>query len=343
MAVTLNWQIKRFFAQLIGDLLGMTIKLGLLASTLVLASCFSTADWKLETRVEGSGTITSSPAGIDCGTDCKHFYPHDTQVSLTATPDAGFQFVEWIGYCSGSGDCVVSMVKNQKAGAIFAPVSDQVNLAVTTNGSGTVSSEPQGIDCGSQCNADFDSGTQVTLTALPDQGFNFSGWSGACEGLDLSCQLTLDSSQNVTANFSSASTNASLVVNHSGGGRVTSIPAGIDCGSQCSVEFDIDESVVLTAQANEGFEFSGWSGDCLGQGECNLTLDDNKNVSASFTEISTGSLSIDDMGLHTVSHGDVFTFQPTIRGDYHICRKDLAHDDVEVDSETGLIRWDTSG
>jgi len=54
------------------------------------------------------------------------------------------------------------------------------------------------------------------------------------------------------------------------------------------------------------------------------------------------NLSIQPMGLHTVSHGDVFSFQPVITGEINICRKDMGHDDVKVDSETGLITWDTS-
>lgn len=52
---------------------------------------------------------------------------------------------------------------------------------------------------------------------------------------------------------------------------------------------------------------------------------------------------IEDMGLHEVSLGETFEFTPVIDGEVAVCRKDLGHDDVEVDSETGQIRWDTSG
>jgi len=53
--------------------------------------------------------------------------------------------------------------------------------------------------------------------------------------------------------------------------------------------------------------------------------------------------SIEDMGLHEVSLGDTFEFEPAITGDIAVCRKDLGHDDVRVDSETGRIVWDTRG
>ena len=53
--------------------------------------------------------------------------------------------------------------------------------------------------------------------------------------------------------------------------------------------------------------------------------------------------SIAAMGMHEVNHGDVFVYDPLITGDIVMCRKDLGHDDVTVDSETGRIVWDTSG
>lgn len=51
---------------------------------------------------KGKGTVTSDPAGIDCGTDCSGTYPDGTVVTLTATPALGSKFKEW----SGDADCV---------------------------------------------------------------------------------------------------------------------------------------------------------------------------------------------------------------------------------------------
>ena len=57
-------------------------------------------------------------------------------------------------------------------------------LTVSVTGSGTVTSNPAGIDCPSTCSQTFAGGPQVTLTATPAGGSNwvFSGWSGACSG-----------------------------------------------------------------------------------------------------------------------------------------------------------------
>jgi hypothetical protein len=89
-------------------------------------------------------------------------------------------------------------------------------LTVTKSGTGTgtVASSPSGISCGTTCSASFASGTVVSLTATPDSGFTFAGWSGACSGTG-ACSVTMDAAKSVSANFNSTSTGAlsSLSVN----------------------------------------------------------------------------------------------------------------------------------
>jgi hypothetical protein len=64
----------------------------------------------------GSGTVTSNPAGIDCGSDCSEIYPASTPVSLTATPAAGSVFAGWSSNCPGG---VVTMTANMSCIATF--------------------------------------------------------------------------------------------------------------------------------------------------------------------------------------------------------------------------------
>lgn len=71
----------------------------------------------------GSGTVSSSPIGIDCGTDCTELYSSGTMVTLTATPDNGSTFVGWSGACSGTGACTVTMDVDKSATATFTDIA----------------------------------------------------------------------------------------------------------------------------------------------------------------------------------------------------------------------------
>jgi Divergent InlB B-repeat domain len=68
----------------------------------------------------GSGTVTSSPAGIYCGTSCSATFSGGTMVSLTATPAAGSIFAGWSGVgCSGSGTCTVAIASTDTVMGTF--------------------------------------------------------------------------------------------------------------------------------------------------------------------------------------------------------------------------------
>ncbi len=72
-----------------------------------------------------------------------------------------------------------------------------------------------------------------------------------------------------------------------GSGNVSSSPDGIACGSTCSHAFDDGTAVTLTAGAAVGSSFTGWSGACSGAGQCHLTMDASKSVTATFTATPT--------------------------------------------------------
>ncbi len=98
------------------------------------------------------------------------------------------------------------------------------SLTVTPagTGAGTVSSSPTGISCGATCAATFAGGTAVTLTATPNTGSTFAGWSGGnCSGTS-TCIVTLTANTTVTATFTASSgTAASLAIAKSHTGNFT--------------------------------------------------------------------------------------------------------------------------
>jgi hypothetical protein len=77
-----------------------------------------------ESLLLGSGTVTSSPPGIDCGAACSRSYDGATVVTLTAAPALGSGFVGWSGACSGILDpsCTVTMTADSGVTATFLGV-----------------------------------------------------------------------------------------------------------------------------------------------------------------------------------------------------------------------------
>ena len=67
----------------------------------------------------GAGTVTSSPSGISCGSDCSQGYTVGTDVTLTASAASGSTFSGWSGACSGTGPCNVSMDGARSVTATF--------------------------------------------------------------------------------------------------------------------------------------------------------------------------------------------------------------------------------
>ncbi|WP_240099081.1 InlB B-repeat-containing protein [Thermomonas flagellata] len=165
----------------------------------------------LNVSLSGSGKVTSSPAGIDCGSTCSATFDAGTQVTLTASPASGQTFTGWSGDCSGSATaCTVAMTQARSVGAAFAPARYALNVSLS--GSGKVTSSPAGIDCGSACSASFDAGTSVTLTATPASGQVFTGWSGDCSGSAPSCAVNMAQARSVGASFAAAPGGSDYVV-----------------------------------------------------------------------------------------------------------------------------------
>ena len=162
----------------------------------------------------GSGTVTSSPSGISCGTTCSRSFSGGTTVTLTAVPASGSVFAGWSGGgCTGTGSCAVQINNNITVTATFdtsapaPPPSGTFTLTVTKvqdGGTGNVASSPAGIDCGAMCTASFASGTSITLFASPTTG-RFANWTGGpCAGsTNPSCTFTLGANTTATARFAS--------------------------------------------------------------------------------------------------------------------------------------------
>jgi hypothetical protein len=249
---------------------------------------------------DGSGTVTSTPAGIDCGQTCENDFQEGTTVSLNAAAAPGSAFAGWSGACSGTGACTVS--GNATVTASFnIPIStDRLTVALGGTGTGIVTSTPSGISCPGTCAADFATGITVTLTAMPTNGSTFNGFSGAgCSGPGSSCTVAINGDQAVTATFTAAPVLFTLTVTKAGAGAgtVSSDPPGITaCSSTCTANFAPGTVVTLTATPQSGSTFAGWGGACSGTA-CQVTMDANRAVTATFNPpISLSVLTVQKTG-----------------------------------------------
>lgn len=158
----------------------------------------------------------------------------------------------------------------------------QLSVGRVGSGTGTIRSDPGGIDCGERCRESFSRGAVVTLRAQARPGSVFAGWSGACRGR-AACRVTIDVPRSVIARFNPARP-GTLTIRRSGPGTgtVSSAPAGIRCGSDCLGRYPAGTTVTLTAAPASGSTFIGWRGVCNGTGSCTVTIAGAQSVVAAF-------------------------------------------------------------
>lgn len=233
-------------------------------------------------------SVISSPAGIDCGIVCSAQFSTGQSIFLIAQAAAGFAFDFW----TGDADCddgLLTPSADVSCEAVFKdappPAVGDADLSISKSGtgSGVVTSDPAGIDCGAVCTATFTAFTNITLfaTAAPDS--KFVAWSG-----DPDCGdgiLGMDADKSCTATFELLPTDVfELTVAKAGGdGTVVSSPFGINCGGDCSADFENGTAVTLSVRPDPGFTFIGWSGDCAGAGfSTTVTMDADRTCTADF-------------------------------------------------------------
>jgi cysteine-rich repeat protein len=113
----------------------------------------------------------------------------------------GDEFCDAVADCASTGDpCAPGTVCNETTD-LCDPGLPLLTVTKAGSGTGTVTSDPAGIDCGSDCNETFGLGTEVTLTAARDSGSTFDGWNADCSGTLASASVLMNTSKTCTATF----------------------------------------------------------------------------------------------------------------------------------------------
>ncbi len=149
----------------------------------------------------GSGSVGFGNAGASCVTSCSVLYASGSSITLSGTAAAHSVFAGWGGACSGAGPCTVSLTSETTVTATFARQTFPLTVTRAGTGTGTITSNPAGINCGEICSQNFSYGTGVLVTATAAPDSIFAGWSGAgCWGIS-DCMVVVTESRTVTATF----------------------------------------------------------------------------------------------------------------------------------------------
>lgn len=134
----------------------------------------------------GSGKVTSSPAGINCGATCTADFPFHESVTLTASPASGSAFNGWSGACTGTGSCMVQMTAAQSVTAAFALTPSTIGTTTSLTTSPNLSVE------GGEITVTF-AVTPNAGSSTPSGTVTVSDGSATCSATVAagSCRLTL--------------------------------------------------------------------------------------------------------------------------------------------------------
>jgi hypothetical protein len=257
--------------------------------------------------------------------------------TYTALPFALTQFVSWGGLCAGQTGNTCTLASVTASGTVVArfdlipPQLLTIQGGASGTAAGTVTSSPAGTpsplnctlaagDRTGTCSASYGYETLASLTPTPAPGSVFIGWSGACTGAAVPCDVRMNAAQTVSAFFAPAVVNLTLAFDaaSSGWGSLSVSGQEIDCtsdpqvnggtpsGNGCSGAPVANRSSITVSASGGGpggpnSEFVGWTGNspCTGVQSpiCTFfTLDSNTTVQARFGSLTFVSVAINNAG-----------------------------------------------
>ena len=252
-----------------------------------LVANFSPYSYTISTSVEpeNSGTITGEGS-----------YDHGSSVSLTATANIGYTFVNWT-----EGGTEVST----DAEYTFTATDDRTMVANFSLNSYTISASAEPENSGTVIGGgDYDHGTSVSLTATANEGFTFVNWTegGTEVSTDAEHTFTATANRTLVANFSLNSYTIIASAEPENSGTITG--AG---------DYDHGASVTLTASPSEGYTFVNWTEEgteVSTDAEYIFTVTDNRTLVANF-EVSTGITSslLSNLSVYPNPFGESITLE----------------------------------
>jgi hypothetical protein len=213
----------------------------------------------LTTTTEGGGSVSVQPPDGS--------YASGSMATLTATPAAGWTFLQWFGDATGTNPVTsVQMTRNKYVQAVFGTA-----VNTTMVGSGSILQEPLA--------AFYPYGTRIRFSGLPASGNYLAFWGNAVTSTNNPLDfLVTTPNPTLTAVFQPLTTGQfALALAAEGGGKVVATPAANRHSSGASV--------LVTAQPDAGQDFVGWSGNAAGSvNPLTVAMNQSKTITAVFTK-----------------------------------------------------------
>jgi len=205
--------------------------------------------YTLTVDAEGQGEVEVD--GEPVGLPYEHHYTEGEELALEAVPEEGWVFSHWEGPVADPDEATTTVTMDEDK-AVTAHFLEGVwhTLTLDAQGEGEVEIDEVPVDLPFE--EDFAEGAEVEVSAVPEEGWVFSHWEGpVADPNSATTTVTMDEDKAVTAHF--LEDGYTLTVNIEGGGTVTQDPD--------RELYEHGTVVSLQAEADEGWEFIGWSGD----------------------------------------------------------------------------------
>jgi len=213
---------------------------------------------------------------------CASTFDVGTAIMLAATGTAKWRFDAWSSppCANETTPCTFNLATDVAPTATFI---QQRTLSVAVSGGvgGMLVPSAPGVSCVS-CDTVYDTGAVVTIDAVANPAFRFTGWGGACTSEPSTrCTVQMSADLSATATFV-ATVPLTLVV--SGAGKVAGTGGGatVDCpNASCTANVDLGTAFPLTITPDMGARLISVTG-CVGAAPCSVLMDMARTVTIAF-------------------------------------------------------------
>ncbi|MFP3872792.1 MAG: InlB B-repeat-containing protein, partial [Candidatus Aenigmatarchaeota archaeon] len=242
--------------------------------------------YTLDISVEGEGSIEVDGEAVE--TPYSEEYWEGTEVDLTAVPAENWEFDGWTGDVEDTTDQVtVTMDEDKSLTANFVNASVEHELSIDVAGEGSVEVDGEAVE--TPYTEQYTGGTEVDLTAVPAENWQFDGWTGDVEDSTDQITVTMDEDKSLTANFVNASVEHELSIDVEGEGSVEVDGQAVE--SPFSEAYPEGMTLDIEALPEGDWQFSHWIGDHPSEEReealIEIEMDEDKSLTAYFEKVDT--------------------------------------------------------